>query len=194
MLQLPYRVVLASASPRRKALLSKLIPDFEVVPAEVEETLSPGVAPTDGAIMLAYQKAVQVAQAHPDALVIGGDTVVAIRDGAGWTQLGKPTDEGDARVMLRVLAGRTHSVFTGVALVAREIREKFVVETMVSFRDISDEEIDAYIATGEPMDKAGAYGIQGGAAAFVFDLEGSLSNVIGLPMQELERRLKRFSG
>src|SRR5207237_5580564 len=115
----------------------------------------------------------------------GADTVVAIREKTGWLQMGKPLHEQDAKRMLRMLSDQTHTVVTGVALFWRDLHDWFRAETTVTFRQISDPEIEAYIATGEPMDKAGAYAIQAGAACFVQDLEGSLSNVVGLPMQEL---------
>jgi len=187
----PSRVILASASPRRKDLLSTLIRRFDVVPANVDET-PVREDPQATALRLAVAKALVISRANPDALVIAGDTVVAIEDEAEWTQLGKPGSDEEAKSMLARLSGREHWVFTGVALQRGEQHDEFVVGTRVIFRELGAAEIEAYVASGEPMDKAGGYAIQAGAAPFVGRWEGSLSNVIGLPIEELEVRLRRF--
>lgn len=179
-------VVLASASPRRQELLRTLVPLFESLSADVDESPLPGEAPEPCALRLATDKALAVARLRPNALVIGGDTVVAV-DGE---MLAKPEDAHDAARMLRLLSGRTHAVSTGICLVEHGATEGFVVTTHVTFRAVTDGEIAAYVATGEPMDKAGGYAIQGGAGEFVSAVEGSLSNVIGLPLEELEARLR----
>jgi len=139
----------------------------------------------------AREKALAVFALRPNALVLGGDTVVAFQeDGGEWTQLAKPEDEEDAFRMLRLLAGRTHTVVTGVCLRWPGGMTAFTDATKVTFRNVPDAEIRAYIATREPMDKAGAYGLQGGAKLFVEKMEGSPTNVIGLPIEKLEDALK----
>lgn len=174
-------IVLASGSPRRRELLSQIVKEFEVVVADVDEESLTVDDPYETAERLAEAKARAVARRRPEALVLGGDTVVAL-DGE---QFAKPRDAEEARRMLRALSGRTHVVATGVSLVSSRGVHTFHEKTWVEFRELSDQEIDAYVATGEPMDKAGAYAIQGGAAGFVVRREGSESNVIGLPMERL---------
>lgn len=177
------RLTLASASPRRAALLREAGIAFDVAAPRVDETVSPGVAPAEAALQLAVRKA----RAVDAPLVLAADTLIDL-DGA---ILGKPTDAEDARRMLASLAGRAHAVVTGVAL-RRGARTLAATErTIVRFRAMAPGEIDAYVATGEPMDKAGAYAIQGGARAFIERVEGPLDNVIGLPMG-LVRRLLRL--
>ncbi len=179
------RVVLASASPRRRELLATLIPDFEIAVAGVDEEALTVPDPWETAERLALAKARAVADQHRDALVIGGDTVVAV----DAEQLAKPLDAEDAKRMLRALSGRTHVVITGVALVGPGREESFTDTTRVTFLPLGEEEIAHSVATGEPMDKAGAYAIQGGAKAFVTGIEGSWSNVVGLPVEALGERL-----
>lgn len=173
------RFLLASNSPRRKELLLKLVPAFEVVPSRFEEIAKEGESGKARCLRFAEGKAREVFSRFPDAAVLGADTVVCL-DGA---ILGKPKDEADAFEMLRLLSGKTHSVYTGVCLVTPEGERSGVEETCVTFRSLSDEEILSYIKTGSPLDKAGAYGIQdsGFAAAF----QGSYSNVVGLPLERV---------
>lgn len=175
------RVVLASGSPRRRELLKRLIPEFEVLVSDVDEEALTVSNPFETAERLAEAKALAVAPERPGALILGADTVVTL-DG---THFAKPKDAADARRMLRALSGRTHVVATGVCLLEPKSTVVFHDRTEVTFRELTDEEIDAYVATSEPMDKAGAYAIQGGAAAFVTHREGSESNVIGLPLERL---------
>ena len=174
-------VVLASGSPRRKELLARLVPEFEILVSDVDEEALTVADPIQTAEGLAEAKARAVARLRPDALVIGADTVVFLEG----EQFAKPGDAEDAKRMLRALGGRTHTVATGVALVSPDGAIVFHDRTLVTFRDLTDAEIRAYVATGEPMDKAGAYAIQGGAAAFVLRREGSESNVVGLPLERL---------
>ena len=157
------------------------MPLFEVVVSDVDEEALTVADPFATAERLAEAKARAVFALRPDALVIGADTVVTL-DGE---QFAKPRDADDARRMLRALSGRTHVVATGVSLVSIDGGRTFHERTRVTFRELGDAEIDAYVATGEPMDKAGAYAIQGGAAAFVLRREGSETNVIGLPLERL---------
>ena len=176
----PAALVLASASPRRRELLRLAGLDPQVRPADVDETPADGEDPVAHVVRLAKAKACTVPAADGE-VVLAADTVV-ILDGA---VLGKPRDEADAVGMLRRLRGRAHTVVTGVA-VAHPTRgfAQTVVSTEVVFAAISDAAIAAYVATGEPLDKAGAYAIQGGAAAFVTRLNGSWTNVVGLPVVE----------
>jgi septum formation protein len=184
-MQLPLPVVLASASPRRQQLLRTLIPDFEVVVSEVDEDALTVPDPRRTAERLAEAKAQAVAALRPDALIIGGDTVVAL----GQLQLAKPSDEQDAERMLSLLSGQTHEVITGLSLVWPGGRQTFSDSARVTFRSLDYREISAYVHSGEPMDKAGAYAIQGGASTFVAKLEGHISTVIGFPLEILEVEL-----
>lgn len=195
MLRLPYPVILASGSPRRKVLLGQIVEEFEVVVPDLDESALVQSDPWGTAESLALAKASLVAKANRNRIVIGGDTVVAIALNDGETeyrQLGKPGDEDEAHRMLRALSGKRHAVITGVAIRTPHGTDVFSETSRVVFRDLDDDEIRAYISTGEPMDKAGAYAIQGGAAAFVAEVEGSMSNIVGLPLEALEERLERY--
>lgn len=173
------RVVLASSSPRRRDLLSMIGIPYDVMPADIDERYLPGEDPPAHAERLAREKAAAVAARVHGALVIAADTIVVV-DG---DVLGKPRDEADASAMLRRLSGRSHLVHTAVA-VRYDAREAFGVESpCVTFRALDDEHIAAYIDTGEPMDKAGAYGIQGFGATLVTRVEGDYFAVMGLPLQ-----------
>lgn len=188
------RIVLASKSPRRRELLSLLgFTDFLILPAEGEE--APGErAPGDAVERIALSKARESLARYraeggaEDALVIAADTLVYL-DGR---PLGKPADEKDAKDMLRRLSGKKHLVCTGVALLTGGREHVFHEETAVYFRDLSDEEIDGYIRSGEPMDKAGAYGAQGLGSLFIRRLEGDFFNVVGLPVCRLAQELKEL--
>ncbi len=173
-------LVLASASPRRRELLAELGVDFIVDASTAPEIPFPGEPPAAFARRAAQDKAIEVANRHAGRFVLGADTVVAL----GTTIFGKPSDRADARRMLQALSGRTHVVMTGVALVdpAGAI-ETFVVESSVEFRAIHPSEIETYLDSDEPFDKAGAYAVQGLAGQFVVAVRGSRSNVIGLPME-----------
>ena len=181
-------IILASKSPRRQELIKNITEDFEVVVSPVEEVLPEGLSPEDAPLYLARLKAGAVADEHPDRLVIGADTVV-ILDGE---VLGKPRDRDDARRMLRLLSGKVHTVITGCCLIGGERERGFSQSTKVEFYPLTDGEIDDYIATGEPFDKAGAYGIQGKGMLLVKGIEGDYFNVMGLPVGLLSRELKRF--
>jgi len=187
---LPYPVVLASASPRRQTLLRDLAPEFTVDAAELDEDAMTLDDPWQTAQRLAREKALVVAERHPECLVIAGDTVVALETTDGWRQLAKPLDEADACRMLRELSGREHRVITGVALRWPKGLDVFTETATVVFRNLSDAEIAAYVATGEPMDKAGAYGLQGGAKAFLERIEGEWATVVGLPVTRLAEALR----
>jgi septum formation protein len=176
-------LILASSSPRRQQMLQTMGLDFKVIPAEVDETPLPGETPRDFASRMAIAKARAVAASRPDAWVLGADTVVT-RDGV---ILGKPKDRADALVILHHLAGRTHQVLSAICLCsqAQGIEQTEVDTTEVTFIPAVDHLLTAYIATGEPLDKAGAYGIQGAGAFLVRRIEGSCANVIGLPIDRV---------
>lgn len=191
------QLVLASASPRRRELLGRLGRPFEVRTADVDETPAPGERPEDLVRRLAVAKAEAVAgrtgSEAADVVVIAADTVVAVDDAI----LGKPADDTDARRMLRALSGRTHEVLTGVAVARRGAGAASisveVARASVVFDDLTDADIDWYVATGEPADKAGGYGLQGRGGAFVVSVAGAPDTVIGLPLVVV-RRLLRDAG
>ena len=182
------RVVLASSSPRRRELLSLIGIAHEVRPADIDERPLPGETPDAHCERLAREKAVALADdAGRGALVIGGDTIVVVDDRI----LGKPRDEADAMDMLRTLSGRTHDVLTAVAVMRQGRVESGVERVRVTFRALDATEIAAYIATREPMDKAGAYGIQGYGATIVERIEGDYFAVMGLAINRLIRLMAR---
>ncbi|MCG9894927.1 MAG: Maf family protein [Fimbriimonadaceae bacterium] len=188
-------VVLASASPRRQDLLRRLVPEFAVDPPDLDEDALTDPDPWVTAQRLAREKALAVRERHPECLVIAGDTVVAVpseEGGDGWIQLSKPKDPVDAYTMLRILSGRVHTVITGVCLIGPTGMSSYTEAARVSFRDLTDEEIRTYIASGEPMDKAGSYGLQGGAKTFVERIEGEVETVIGLPLERLSELLHEW--
>lgn len=184
------KIVLASQSPRRRELLGRFISDFEVITDNSEEVIEEGIAPEEICQKLAMQKAENVAaRASEDAIVIAADTIVFI-DGK---ILGKPVNEEEASEMLHRLSGREHHVCTGIAVIdnKKNRRANDFERTTVYFKPMTDGEIDRYIKTGEPMDKAGAYGIQEIGALFVEGLRGDYFNVVGLPLCKLSQILKR---
>ena len=183
------RVVLASASPRRRQLLARICRDFTVVPSAVDERLPPG-PPADAVVAVALAKARAVGRALPGSVVLGADTIVVV-DGE---ILGKPGSAAEAVRMLRRLRNRGHEVLTAVAVVgAAEPRERTAaVLTRVTMRDYSDADIDDYVATGEPLDKAGAYAVQEGGQRLVAEVDGCYTNVVGLPVTTTRTLLAAF--
>ena len=181
-------LILASSSPRRRELLSRMGYTFDICAPDVDEHVT-GHA-RDIVYTLAQRKAKAAAAHYDKGVVIASDTLVSL-DGA---PLGKPEDMDDARRMLRSLSDREHEVFSGVCVMDIDTgrHETRSVRTGVTFRTLTDQEIDAYVATGEPMDKAGAYAIQGGAGAFVTKLDGSFENVMGFPVDEVREMLQHF--
>jgi septum formation protein len=180
-------LILASASPRRRELLDAAEVSHTVDPVDVDERVSPGETPEMYAERVARDKAAAGARRHPLAHVLGADTIVVVDDAI----LGKPQDDADARRMLRLLSGRAHEVLTAVALASPG--QKLVVRierTRVWFAELSERDIDWYLATGEHRDKAGAYAIQGRASRFIPRIEGSYSNVVGLPVATVVEMLK----
>lgn len=174
-------IILASKSPRRQELLEMLKLDFRIIPAKGEEQCEPGATPEQAVMSIASGKAREIAAQYPDSLVIGADTLVYI-DGR---TIGKPHSEAEAAEMLRLLSGRVHQVYTGVAIISGGVLKTDYEKTDVEFRTLTDEEIQWYISTGEPMDKAGAYGIQGPGAVFIPRINGDYFNVMGLPLCKL---------
>lgn len=181
-------LILASASPRRQELLGHFGLDFTIDPALSPETPPPGASAEDTVKALSAAKAGEIAARHPGCIVIGADTAVE----AGGIILGKPRDREDAYSMLRALSGREHRVYTAVTLARGGDLATEAEMTRVFFRPLSDREIWAYIDTGEPMDKAGAYGYQGLAGVFVERIEGDYFNVVGLPLCRLGKMLKAW--
>ena len=177
------RYILASKSPRRRELLSEIVKDFEIVTREVDESLSSDIHPREGVEILAIRKGEAVANANPDALVISSDTLVEL----SGIPLGKPVDENDAIRMLTNLSGKAHNVHTGVAVHYQGRLFSGVATTAVYFREMTDEEIREYVASGDPMDKAGSYGIQSGAGKFVEKFEGDYDTVVGLSMKLVKK-------
>ena len=179
-------IILASASPRREQLLFQAGCEFRVIPSGFYEDNAQGLPPDQLALVHARAKALDVAvKALPGELVIGADTVVAL----GAKVFGKPTDAADAKRMLSELSGKRHVVYTGVAVIQDGKTRETVEATAVAIRSLSENEIDAYVATGEPLDKAGAYAIQGMGALLVERIEGCYYNVVGLPLVALARLL-----
>jgi septum formation protein len=179
------RLVLASQSPRRRELLGQLGLTLDVRPSNADESVRPGEPPRDYVLRVAREKA----RAVPGELVLAADTAVVLGDEV----LGKPAGAEDARRMLRALSGTDHEVLTAVVVrrAAPALELDAVVATRVRFARLGPREIDWYVATGEPLDKAGAYAIQGSGGAFVLSVEGSVSNVVGLPLAETAELLRR---
>ena len=178
-------LILASGSPRRKELLSLITDEFEVLVSGCDEFIPEGTPAEKVPAILAEQKALAVANLRPDDTVIGSDTVVVL----GGEIFGKPKDKAHAHAMLKALSGKKHFVYTGVAVAENDKVRSFVQKTEVEFYELSDETIDKYIATGEPMDKAGAYGIQGKGSVLIKGIVGDYFNVMGLPVAETARFL-----
>ncbi|MCL2106073.1 MAG: Maf family protein [Oscillospiraceae bacterium] len=215
--------ILASASPRRKELLAMAGLSFRVCAPDIEESIPPGMEPAEAARALATQKAAAVAAEHPESCVIAADTIVVLKNKRLKNKnlininlkkinlenkknknikskklkniiLGKPKDSGDAARMLRMLSGETHTVITGVCVCQGARQLAFAQKTRVSFYPLSEDEIARYIQSGEPLDKAGAYGIQGLGGLLVKKIEGDYFNVVGLPVARLMRELRQFKG
>lgn len=182
------KVILASASPRRQELLHSVFDEFECMPADIEENVPDSVPGEETAEFLAVKKAAHIAKNHRDDLVIGCDTVVVF----GGKVFGKPADEAEAKQMLTALSGNTHKVITGVCMFLCGRSISFSEETEVEFFPLSEEEIDSYIATGSPMDKAGAYGIQDKGFLPAKSIKGDYFNVVGLPAARLKREAEKF--
>ncbi len=187
-IQTDKRVILASASPRRKTLIKCLFKDYEIIPSSIDEDDYKMLSPLEMPEFLAIQKAKDIAKAYSEAIVIGCDTSVVL----GERVLGKPKDQTQARNMLALLSGKTHKVITGVCIICGDNSMSFSVSTDVTFYELDDEEIDEYVQSGEPYDKAGGYGIQGLGSVFVKEISGDFYNVVGLPVSRLYREMIEF--
>ncbi|UCZ52090.1 Maf family protein [Bacillus shivajii] len=178
--------ILASQSPRRKQLLEQVQLPFKVVKSEIEEKVDPALSPDELVASLAWQKATDVFSRDENQVVLGADTIVSI----GGKVLGKPKNELEAKEMLKHLSGQKHQVYTGVAIRSQEHNFTFFEKADVQFYELDESEIESYIASGEPFDKAGSYGIQGLGATLVEKIEGDYFTIVGLPVARLVRALK----
>lgn len=181
-------LILASQSPRRKELLSQLVSDFMVLPADIDESVAEGISPEAYVQEMARQKAQHILNQYPEAVVIGCDTVVALDNQI----LGKPVDEEDAVQMLLSYSGRTHDVLTGLTILSKDRTITRLAQAAVSFYPMREEQVRAYVATGEPMDKSGSYGIQGGAAKFIKEVKGDFYAIVGFPIGLVNQLLPEF--
>ena len=182
------KFIVASASPRRRELLSGAGFSFEIIPSDADETLPEGIGTEQAVCLLAERKALCVLEGRENAVVLGCDTVVVLDD----VILGKPSDREDAKRMLRMLSGRTHHVITAVCIAEKGRKETFCNVTEVEFYPLSEDTVESYVATGESDDKAGSYGIQGLGAALVKGIKGDYFSVMGLPVAECVRVLSSF--
>ena len=181
-------VILASQSPRRIELLKTVIKNFQIVPSKIDEVCDINLSPEENAVLLGRKKATWIAKQHPHNLVIGADTMVVLENKI----IGKPTDAENARQILRQLSGQEHKVITGVAVVHSKIFSAASI-SHVRIKTLTPYEINSYVESGEPMDKAGAYAIQGEGSFLIESYRGSYSNIIGLPMDLLKDLLQKSS-
>jgi septum formation protein len=181
------RLILASSSPRRKELLENMQLSFEVASSDVDESFSEHLPPAEVVMQLAERKAKEVANHYPADYVLGADTIVVLEGQV----LGKPSDKEEANAMLRQLSGQTHEVYTGVAIVSNKESICFYEKTTVTFWELTENEINMYVSSGEPLDKAGAYGIQQLGSFLVKEIQGDYYNVVGLPIARTVRELRR---
>lgn len=182
------KLILASASPRRKELLSMLNIPFVIETSEVEEIMEQNLHSSDLVMKLAEEKAFDVYKKFPNAIVIGADTIVTYND----IKLGKPSSKEEAFKMLKMLSGNTHEVYTGVSIISESKSSNFYQCTKITFSNLSDQEINEYIETNEPMDKAGSYGIQGFGGTFVEKIDGDYFSVVGLPINKVKKKLNEL--
>lgn len=182
------QVILASQSPRRQELLKRLLSTFDIMPADIDESVQPHHTPETYVTEMAAAKAQAIADLHPDALVIACDTIVV----HGSQIMGKPASEAAAFDLLRALSGTTHMVYTAIVLQKDSQLEQALIPAEVEFFDLTDDEIRKYLATGEYADKAGAYGIQGAAGIFVKKVTGDYYSIVGFPVGVVHQMLKRF--
>ena len=181
-------IILASASPRRKELLSQIVDEFEIHPSNVEESIPSNIATNDVAEYLATQKALDVAKQFPNDTIIGSDTIIVFND----TIYGKPVNKADAKKMLLQFSNNTHLVITGVCIVSQNKSISFSSVNKVTFYNLSEDEIDNYLKDDEYKDKAGSYAIQGKASLFIKEITGDYNSIVGLPVSKLARVLKSF--
>lgn len=181
-------IILASNSPRRTEILRIAGIEHRVIPSTIEEKIDPAKSPIETALSLAKQKAKDIYMKYPDSIVIGADTLVII----DTMVLGKPIDRSDAYRMLKLLSGKTHQVVTAYCIITKEREYQGYSQTDVTFGKLSDDEIAVYLDTGDPYDKAGAYGIQGFASKYIKRIEGDYFNVVGLPIYDIYQVIKNF--
>ncbi len=182
------KIILASNSPRRKELMKYLGVDFEINASDIEEIINPSLEHEDLVMDLSFQKAYAIFKDNKDSIVLGFDTLVIVDDFV----LGKPKDKEEAKVFLNILSNRSHLVFTGCTILSKGYSKSFVGKASVEFFELTDKEISDYIDTLEPMDKAGAYGIQGHAAKFIKGINGDYFSIIGFPISKVYQELKKF--
>lgn len=182
-------IILASSSPRRKELLAKITKEFTIVPADIDETISERLTPEEYVLSMAQQKAQVVYKNHSSDVVIGCDTIV-VCDGE---IMGKPKDLADARRMLERLSGKTHLVYTSIQIIGQGKIAQGTIPAEVAFFELTDEDIDKYLATGEQADKAGAYGIQGQGALLVKFIKGDYYSIVGFPVAHIAKMLENFA-
>lgn len=182
------KVILASASPRRKELLKRIFDEFQIIPADIDESLPEDIGPEFAPVFLAAEKAEAIAREHPDDLIISADTIVF----AEGSILGKPKNKAEAIEMLQFLSGKTHKVITGCCIRKGEKFNSFSEESYVTFYDLSHQEISQYVLSGASDGKAGAYGIQDKGALFVERIEGDYYNIVGLPIARLNREIQNL--
>ncbi len=184
------KIILASKSPRRQELMEMLPWAFEIEALDVDEQMDENRSVDENLMVLAHRKAIEIAHKYPDAIVIGGDTIV-LADGR---ILGKPENLDDAKAMLRTISKEPHHVYTGICILCenRKLDIRFVEKTEVVMTPLTEQEIESYIADGEPFGKAGAYAIQGAGGVFVEKINGDFFNVVGLPVNRLYRELKKI--
>ena len=182
------KIILASNSPRRKELMKYLDLDFEIIASDIEEVIDPKAEHEDLVMDLAFQKAYSIFKDHKDDIVIGFDTLVVIDDYV----LGKPKDEEEAKLFLNILSGNNHRVLTGCTILSSGYSKSFYSDAIVSFAKLTDKEINDYIKTNEPMDKAGAYGIQGYGSKFVTGINGDYFTIMGFPVNKVYQELTKI--
>jgi len=179
-------VILASQSPRRIELIRMLHIDAKAIPSHIDEVLDESLSHEEAVMDLAYQKAIDVFKSHKEDLVLGFDTLVILKDKI----MGKPKDEAEAKQFLRELSGQTHKVITGCAMIKKGRSKSFYSSAYVHFYEMSDQDIDEYIATNEPFDKAGAYGIQGYGSKYIESITGDYYAIVGFPISRIHREIK----
>ena len=182
-------VILASSSPRRKELLKRIISNFEIKVSNIDESINRPQNVSEIPYELAYRKAKEIAKDHYNDIVIGSDTIVAINNDV----LEKPVDEKDAYRMLKLLNNNTHEVISGIAILYQDKEIRYIEKSFVTFNNLTDKEILDYIATKDPLDKAGAYGIQNEYINLVKEFSGEYENIVGLPLIRLEKELKNIN-
>ena len=180
-------IILASASPRRKELLHKIVDDFQIINSSIKETLVPSLSNYQKPVYIAKQKAKAVFKEHQDSIIIAADTIVVCKRQI----LGKPQDEDDAFRMMKLLQGNTHTVISGVCILSKDKMISFNSKTLVTFNPMSDDEIRNYLKEANVYDKAGAYSIQEEAGKYISKIEGDYYNVVGLPLSKLYEKLKK---